>query len=95
MAKKRSTRNWLPCRVCGSDHTNPQSSGICPACGAAASAAAAAEAAARAEEEDRYMPTEYKLEKRLAELTGYDAARLVAELTEALIYEAQRDKSDG
>jgi len=27
-------RHWSPCRVCGAEHTNPHSSGICPSCGA-------------------------------------------------------------
>lgn len=29
----RGRRNWWPCRVCGAQHTNPQSSSICPECG--------------------------------------------------------------
>lgn len=28
-------RNWRPCRICGSRHTNPMSSTICQACGQA------------------------------------------------------------
>lgn len=27
-------RDWMPCRSCGKNHTNPSSSSICPDCGA-------------------------------------------------------------
>lgn len=37
-------RHWQPCRVCGKEHTNPQSSSICPTCGAAEAAARNADA---------------------------------------------------
>lgn len=29
------SRMWLPCRVCGSKHSNPASSSICSPCGQA------------------------------------------------------------
>lgn len=49
-------RYWFPCRVCGADHTNPRSSGICPPCGRAESAAneAACEAERRAYRESPF-----------------------------------------
>lgn len=27
--------NWMPCRVCGAQHTNPMSSSVCSPCGKA------------------------------------------------------------
>lgn len=35
----KGRRNWWPCRVCGSEHTNPMSSSICSPCGRAESEA--------------------------------------------------------
>ena len=30
---KKPTRNWLSCRLCGVQHTNPASSSLCTSCG--------------------------------------------------------------
>lgn len=45
-----SKRTWRPCRVCGSGHSNPMSSSLCPTCGV--TEAAANEEAARHREEE-------------------------------------------
>lgn len=43
----KSKRNWSPCRECGNNHKNPQSSDICISCGKK-------ERAARIEREERH-----------------------------------------
>ena len=70
--QRRSNRNWQPCRVCGDDHTNPQSSSICPACGAVEAAARNADAYTDA---DRFRGPNVaeKLEELFSDAGGREA----------------------
>lgn len=81
------TRHWQPCRVCGESHTNPQSSSICPTCGAAEAAARNADAYTDA---DRFRdPVDVACEE-LAKLVGEDSADAVKALIAVMIEEASR-----
>jgi len=87
-------RHWQPCRVCGKEHTNPQSSSICPGCGAAEAAASrnAWEMRNRGAytDADRFRdPVDVALEQ-LSNLIGDDQAEAVKALVEAMIEDVRR-----
>lgn len=83
----KGKRHWQPCRVCGKEHTNPQSSSICPTCGAAEAAARNTDAYTDA---DCFRdPVDMAFEE-LRDRIGYGGADAVKALVAAMIEDARR-----